>query len=62
MTDLVGRRLLVDLQPSFARIWCGGDAFATAFVNALWTVLPSARNSEFVRADAQPASATLSSG
>ena len=35
MTDLVVRRLLVDLETPFARRWNGGDAFRTAFFNAL---------------------------
>ncbi|MGJ7511387.1 metal-dependent hydrolase [Variovorax sp. GT1P44] len=40
MTDLVVRRLLIDLKPPFARDWCGGDAFATAFFNALSMSFP----------------------
>jgi len=40
MTDLVVRRLLIDLQPPFARDWCGGDAFSTAFFNALSMSFP----------------------
>lgn len=40
MTDLVVRRLLIDLQPPFARNWCGGDAFSTAFFNALSMSFP----------------------
>src|SRR5262245_17848674 len=40
MTDLAVRRLLIDLQPPFARDWCGGDAFATAFFNALSMSFP----------------------
>ena len=39
-TDLVVRRLLIDLQPPFTRDWCGGDAFATAFFNALSMSFP----------------------
>jgi uncharacterized protein len=35
MTNLVVRRLLVDLETPFARRWNGGDAFRTAFFNAL---------------------------
>ena len=35
MTDLVVRRLLVDLETPFERRWNGGDAFRTAFFNAL---------------------------
>ena len=40
MTELVVRRLLVDLQQPFARDWCGGDAFSTAFFNALSMSFP----------------------
>ncbi|RYZ12037.1 MAG: metal-dependent hydrolase [Comamonadaceae bacterium] len=40
MTDLVVRRLLVDLKQPFARQWCGGDAFSTAFFNALSMSFP----------------------
>ena len=40
MTDIVIRRLLVDLQAPPARNWCGGDAFATAFFNALSMSFP----------------------
>lgn len=40
MTELVVRRLLIDLQPPFARDWCGGDAFSTAFFNALSMSFP----------------------
>jgi len=35
MTDLVVRRLLVDLKQPFARRWNGGDAFRSAWMNAL---------------------------
>ena len=42
MTELVVRRLLIDLQPPFARDWCGGDAFSTAFFNALSMSFPYA--------------------
>ena len=35
MTDLVVRRLLVDLTTPFAQRWNGGDAFRSAFFNAL---------------------------
>lgn len=38
--DLVVRRLLIDLRPAFARHWNGGDAFLTAFSNALSMVFP----------------------
>jgi predicted metal-dependent hydrolase len=40
MIDLAVRRLLIDLQSPFARDWCGGDAFATAFFNALSMSFP----------------------
>jgi uncharacterized protein len=40
MTDLVVRRLLVDLEAPFDRHWCGGDAFRTAFFNALSMSFP----------------------
>ena len=40
MTELVVRRLLIDLQSPFARNWCGGDAFSTAFFNALSVSFP----------------------
>ena len=30
MTELVVRRLLIDLEAPFARHWCGNDAFRTA--------------------------------
>ncbi|MDB5771011.1 MAG: metal-dependent hydrolase [Burkholderia sp.] len=40
MTDLVVRRLLIDLEPPFARHWCGGDAFRSAFFNALSMSFP----------------------
>jgi len=40
MTELVVRRLLIDLQSPFARNWCGGDAFSTAFFNALSMSFP----------------------
>ena len=35
MTDLVVRRLLIDLSQPFDRRWNGGDAFRSAFFNAL---------------------------
>jgi len=35
MTDLVVRRLLIDLKEPFARRWNGGDAFRSAWLNAL---------------------------
>ncbi|MFL6717281.1 MAG: metal-dependent hydrolase, partial [Burkholderiaceae bacterium] len=40
MTDLVVRRLLIDREAPFARHWCGGDAFRTAFFNALSMSFP----------------------
>ena len=40
MTDLVVRRLLVDLEAPIARHWCGGDAFRTALFNALSMSFP----------------------
>jgi hypothetical protein len=40
MTDLVVRRLLVDMQVPIPRHWCGGDAFPTALFNALSMSFP----------------------
>ena len=40
MTDLVVRRLLIDLETPFARHWNGGDAFRTAWFNALSMSFP----------------------
>ena len=40
MSDLVVRRLLVDLQDPIPRHWCAGDAFRTAFMNALSMSFP----------------------
>jgi len=40
MTDLVVRRLLVDLETPLPRHWCGGDAFRTAWFNALSMSFP----------------------
>lgn len=40
MTELVVRRLLIDLQPPPARHWCGGDPFRTALFNALSMSFP----------------------
>jgi len=40
MTELVVRRLLVDLQMPLPRHWCGGDAFRTALFNALSMSFP----------------------
>jgi predicted metal-dependent hydrolase len=40
MTDLTVRRLLIDLDTPFARQWNGGDAFRTAWFNALSMSFP----------------------
>lgn len=40
MTDLPVRRLMVDLEAPFDRHWNGGDAFRTAFFNALSMSFP----------------------
>lgn len=40
MTDLPVRRLLVDLETPFDRHWNGGDAFRSAFLNALSMSFP----------------------
>lgn len=40
MTELVVRRLLIDLNEPVARHWCGGDAFLTAWFNALSMSFP----------------------
>ncbi len=40
MSDLVVRRLLIDLEAPFARQWNGGDAFRTAWFNALSMSFP----------------------
>ena len=40
MTELVIRRLLVDLQTPLPRHWLGGDAFRTALFNALSMSFP----------------------
>lgn len=40
MTDLVVRRLLIDLETPFDRHWCGGDAFRSALFNALSMSFP----------------------
>ena len=40
MTDLVVRRLLVDMEQPIPRHWCGGDAFRTALFNALSMSFP----------------------
>ena len=41
MTSLTIRRLLVDLDTPLPRRWCGGDAFRTAFFNALSMSFPA---------------------
>ena len=41
MTTLIVRRLLVDLDAPFERRWNGGDAFRTAFFNALSMSFPA---------------------
>ena len=40
MTDLVVRRLLIDLKAEFPRRWVGGDAFLSALFNALSMSFP----------------------
>ncbi len=40
MTELVVRRLLIDLETPFARHWNGGDPFRSAFFNALSMSFP----------------------
>ena len=40
MNDLVVRRLLIDLETPFAGRWNGGDAFRSAFFNALSMSFP----------------------
>ena len=40
MTQLVVRRLLIDLQAPFARRWNGGDAFRSALFDALSMSFP----------------------
>ena len=40
MSDLVVRRLLIDLEKPFDRHWCGGDAFRSALFNALSMSFP----------------------
>ena len=40
MSDLVVRRLLIDLEAPFDRHWCGGDAFRSALLNALSMSFP----------------------
>jgi predicted metal-dependent hydrolase len=41
MTSLVIRRLLVDLKTPVGQNWCDGDAFKTAFFNALSLSFPA---------------------
>jgi predicted metal-dependent hydrolase len=41
MSELVVRRLRIDLKPPFARRWNGGDAFRSAFFNALSMSFPA---------------------
>lgn len=41
MTELVVRRLLVDLKTPLPRHWCEGDAFRTALFNALSMSFPA---------------------
>lgn len=40
MTELVVRRLLVDMEAPIARHWCAGDPFRTALFNALSMSFP----------------------
>ncbi len=40
MTDLVVRRLLIDLETAVPRRWAGGDAFVSALFNALSMSFP----------------------
>lgn len=40
MTTLTVRRLLIDLKTPFTPDWCGGDAFLSAFFNALSMSFP----------------------
>ncbi|MBA2674480.1 metal-dependent hydrolase [Ramlibacter sp.] len=40
MTELVVRRLLVDMEAPLPRHWCAGDAFRTALFNALSMSFP----------------------
>ena len=40
MVDLTVRRLLVDLEAPIERLWNGGDAFRTAWFNALSMSFP----------------------
>ena len=40
MTDLVVRRLLIDMAAPIPRHWCAGDPFRTALLNALSMSFP----------------------
>ena len=40
MSELAVRKLLVDLNTPFDTRWCGGDAFKSAFFNALSMSFP----------------------
>lgn len=40
MSEITVRRLLIDLEAPIGRNWCGGDAFASAFLNALSMSFP----------------------
>lgn len=40
MTELLVRRLLIDLETPFARHWCGGDTFLSALFDALSMSFP----------------------
>lgn len=40
MSDLIVRRLLVDMQAPIQSLWCDGRAFRTAFMNALSMSFP----------------------
>jgi hypothetical protein len=40
MTDLVVRRLLIDMEAPIPRHWCAGDPFRTALLNALSMSFP----------------------
>ena len=40
MTDLIVRRLLVDMEAPIEPLWCDGDAFRTAFLDALSMSFP----------------------
>ena len=42
MSELAVRKLLVDLTTPFEKRWCGGDAFKSAFFNALSMSFPVA--------------------